>query len=162
MANINQNPSNIVPANLNPDSSIPGTTITTNNGNIPMINLFMNHFINLPLELQIQIVGYMDTGTFIRFFLANYSRLQRSWSDHLPRIPPTIYTNLVSTQQTNFGLMQMLPAELILNIMIRIQRQDLMAFVLANYNLLVNKQIVDALTDADKRELRLAMDSRNT
>jgi hypothetical protein len=163
MANTNQNlPNNIFPANLNAGSSISGTTITASNGNIPMINHFMNHFINLPLELQIQIVDYMDMGTFIRFFLANYSRLQRGWSDHLPPIPPTTYMNLVSTQQANLGLMQMLPAELILNIMNRIQRQDLMAFVLANYKLLVNKLIVDTLTDADKRELRLAMDSRNT
>jgi hypothetical protein len=157
MASNNQN--NIIPANLNAGS---GSTTTANNGNIIMVNLFMNLFINLPLELQIQIVDYMDMGTFIRFFLANYSRLQRSWSDHLPRITPTMYMNLVSTQNVYLGPLQMLPTELILNIMNRTMRQDLMAFVLANYKLLVNKQIIDALTDEDKRELRLAMESRNT
>lgn len=104
----------------------------------------------------------METGTFIRFFLANYSRLQPGWSDHLPRITPTLYMNLVSTQHANLGPMQILPPELILSIMNRMPRQDLMAFVLANYKLLVNKRIVDALTNADKRELRLAMDSSNT
>jgi len=154
MASNNQNPpNNVIPAN--------SSAVSTTNSNITMINLFMNLFINLPLELQIQIVDYMDMGSFIRFFLANYSRLQRSWSDHLPRITQTIYMNLVSTQQSNLGPMQILPAELILNIMNRMQRQDLMAFVLANYKLLVNKQIVDALTAADRRELRLARDSRN-
>jgi len=70
--------------------------------------------------------------------------------------------NLVSTQHANLGPMQILPPELILSIMNRMPRQDLMAFVLANYKLLVNKRIVDALTNADKRELRLAMDSSNT
>lgn len=158
MSSNNQNSVNSgIPATLSAGSSISGTTTT-----LTMLNLFMNLFINLPLELQIQIVDFMDMGTFIRFFLANYSRLQRGWSDHLPRITPTMYMNLVSTQQANLGPMQMLPTELILNIMSRMLRQDLMAFVLANYKLLVNKQIVDALTEADMRELRLAMDSRNS
>lgn len=162
MASNNQNPpNNVIPANLSVGSNIPDTTTTVSNGSITMINLSMNLFINLPLELQIQIVDYMDTGAFIRFFLANYSQLQRSWSDHLPPITPTMYMNLVSTQQANLGPMQILPTELILNIMNRMLRQNLMAFVLANYKLLVNKQIVDALTDADKRELRLAMNSRS-
>lgn len=161
MASNNQHLHNNNITDLSATASIPGTTTTVNNSNITMINLFTNLFISLPLELQIQIVDYMDMGTFIRFFLANYSRLQRNWSDHLPRITPTMYMNLVSIQQPNLGPMHILPAELILSIMNRTMRQDLMAFVLANYKLLVNKQIVDALTDADKRELRLAMDSRN-
>ena len=117
-----------------------------------------SRILNLPLELQMQIVEYMAPDNFIRFSLAHYAHLQCKWLEHLPPITPTIYMNLVSTSPPRLGPMCHLAPELLLLIMNRLPRRDLMAFALANYRLLQNKGIVDELGKEDTEQLRLSMD----
>jgi hypothetical protein len=100
----------------------------------------------------------MTPDNFIHFSIAHYAHLRREWLEHLPPITPEIYMNLVSAQSPQLGPMRDLAPELVLLIMQRLPRKDLMAFALANYKLLQNKGIVGELAEEDMKQLRTAMD----
>jgi hypothetical protein len=128
----------------------PGLVSTvTSNG--PPHGLF-----RLPVELRLIIMEDMAPHNFINFALATYSLLRPLHWNLVPRITPERVRQMKDSTHVASSLFQRLPNELILDILGRLRRVDMMRYVFMDYQVMVVKGIAPALTLDTIKQLKKA------
>lgn len=113
-------------------------------------------FFRLPMELRLIIMEDMAPHNFINFALATYSLLRPLHWNLVPRITPERLRQMKDTTQAASSRFQMLPNELVLDILRLLGRVDMMRFVFTNYQVMVLKGIAPALTLDTIKQLQKA------
>lgn len=102
------------------------------------------------------IMEYMAPHNFINFALATYSLLRPLHWDLVPRITPERVWQMKDSTHVASSRFQPLPNELVLDILSRLGRVDMMLFVFIDYQVMVVKGIAPALTLDTIKQLKKA------
>ena len=110
----------------------------------------------LPFELFSIIVGLLDLETYIRLAIAHYHLFQRR--ERAPRMTEARLGYITGHRLTaNYYPLMLLPTELMLQMLQRLPRRDVLHYIIANYTQLIHLGIAPRITEADVEYLRLAI-----
>lgn len=117
--------------------------------------LSLRPFRGLPDEILYHILEMLDTEAYITFVITHYVFFFRHGL--APPMNTTRLANILDGSRTTLRFpMMVLPPEILLEVMQRMPRQDMMSFGIANYRYLADVGIAPQLTDGIVESFLLA------